>query len=78
MRVGIATDHGGFGLKEELLGLLRVGCGRGSGESMPSWDIFEHQTQEYQDKVLPPEVTRRVAVEGRLSDGSDTSADRAA
>jgi transketolase len=31
--------------------------------SMPSWDIFEHQTQEYQDSVLPPEVTARVAVE---------------
>jgi transketolase len=22
--------------------------------SMPSWDIFEQQTQEYQDSVLPP------------------------
>ena len=22
---------------------------------MPSWDIFEHQTQEYRDSVLPPE-----------------------
>ncbi len=31
--------------------------------SMPSWDIFEHQTQAYQDSVLPPEVTGRVAVE---------------
>jgi transketolase len=31
--------------------------------SMPSWDIFEHQTQEYQDNVLPPDVTARVAVE---------------
>jgi transketolase len=31
--------------------------------SMPSWDIFEHQTQEYQDEVLPPHVTARVAVE---------------
>ena len=31
--------------------------------SMPSWDIFEHQTQEYQDSVLPPDVTARVAVE---------------
>jgi transketolase len=30
---------------------------------MPSWDIFEHQTQEYQDSVLPPDVTARVAVE---------------
>jgi transketolase len=31
--------------------------------SMPSWDIFEHQTPEYQDEVLPPQVTARVAVE---------------
>ena len=31
--------------------------------SMPSWDIFEHQSQEYQDEVLPPHVTARVAVE---------------
>jgi len=31
--------------------------------SLPSWDIFEHQTQEYRDSVLPPSVTARVAVE---------------
>ena len=31
--------------------------------SMPSWDIFEHQPQEYRDSVLPPDVTARVAVE---------------
>jgi transketolase len=31
--------------------------------SMPSWDIFEHQTPEYRDSVLPPKVTARVAVE---------------
>ena len=31
--------------------------------SMPSWDIFEHQPQEYQEEVLPPHVTARVAVE---------------
>ena len=31
--------------------------------SMPSWDIFEHQTQEYRDSVLPPAVKARVAVE---------------
>jgi transketolase len=31
--------------------------------SMPSWDIFEHQNQEYRDNVLPPKVTARVAVE---------------
>ena len=31
--------------------------------SMPSWDIFEDQTKEYRDSVLPPSVTARVAVE---------------
>jgi transketolase len=31
--------------------------------SMPSWDIFDHQTQEYRDSVLPPKITARVAVE---------------
>ncbi|PSJ18904.1 transketolase [Nitrosomonas supralitoralis] len=31
--------------------------------SMPSWDIFEHQTQEYRDSVLPADVKARVAVE---------------
>jgi transketolase len=31
--------------------------------SMPSWDIFEHQSKEYRESVLPPKVTARVAVE---------------
>jgi transketolase len=31
--------------------------------SMPSWDIFENQTQAYRDTVLPPQVKARVAVE---------------
>jgi len=31
--------------------------------SMPSWDIFDHQTKEYRDSVLPPGVAARVAVE---------------
>jgi transketolase len=31
--------------------------------SMPSWDIFEHQTPEYRESVLPARVTARVAVE---------------
>jgi transketolase len=39
--------------------------------SMPSWDIFEHQTQAYQDSVLPPGVTARVAVEQASTFGWD-------
>ncbi|HWN98127.1 MAG TPA: transketolase [Blastocatellia bacterium] len=31
--------------------------------SMPSWDIFDHQTRAYKDSVLPPQVTARVSVE---------------
>ena len=31
--------------------------------SMPSWELFEHQDQTYQDEVIPPGVIARVAVE---------------
>ena len=31
--------------------------------SMPSWEIFENETQEYRDSVLPPGVKARVAIE---------------
>ena len=31
--------------------------------SMASWEIFDHQTEEYRDSVLPPNVKARVAVE---------------
>lgn len=31
--------------------------------SMASWDIFEHQTQQYRDSVLPPNVAARIAIE---------------
>ena len=31
--------------------------------SMPSWEIFEQQSQAYRDSVLPPSVKARVAVE---------------
>ena len=31
--------------------------------SLPSWELFEHQSQEYRDSVLPPSVKARVAVE---------------
>jgi transketolase len=31
--------------------------------SLPSWSIFEEQTQEYKDKILPPQVKTRISVE---------------
>src|SRR5262249_7317875 len=31
--------------------------------SMPSWEIFDAQPQDYRDGVLPPAVTARIAVE---------------
>src|SRR6201988_2567300 len=37
--------------------------------SMPSWEIFDHQTREYQNSVLPPQVKARVAVEQASSFG---------
>jgi len=31
--------------------------------SMPSWDIFEHQEKDYREKVLPKDISARIAVE---------------
>ena len=31
--------------------------------SMPCWNLFDHQSDEYKTKVLPPDVKARVAVE---------------
>jgi transketolase len=31
--------------------------------SLPCWEIFARQTQQYRDEVLPPSVTARLAVE---------------
>jgi transketolase len=37
--------------------------------SMPSWDLFEKQSQAYRDQVLPPSVTARLAVEAGVTFG---------
>jgi transketolase len=37
--------------------------------SMPSWELFDQQTQEYRDQVLPPGVRARVAVEAGTTVG---------
>ncbi len=51
-----------------------VPCARGQGEicqrnirarvaSLPSWELFNEQDEEYRERVLPSRVTRRLAVE---------------
>jgi transketolase len=37
--------------------------------SMPSWDLFDAQPQQYRDAVLPPKVTARLAVELGVGQG---------
>ena len=37
--------------------------------SMPSWELFDRQTDEYRDGVLPPDVTARVVIEQASSFG---------
>jgi transketolase len=37
--------------------------------SMPSWELFEQQPQAYRDTVLPPGVTRRLAIEAGVPQG---------
>ena len=31
--------------------------------SMPSWELFEHQNDDYREKVLPPAIRKRLAIE---------------
>lgn len=37
--------------------------------SMPAWDRFEKQSQEYKDSVIPPMVTKRLGIEMAASFG---------
>ncbi len=37
--------------------------------SMPSWEIFDAQSEEYRNSVLPPEVEARVSVEAGVTMG---------
>ncbi len=39
--------------------------------SMPCWELFDRQPQQYRDQVLPPSVTARVAVEEASTLGWD-------
>lgn len=67
MRVGIATDHGGFGLKEELVERLRA-----AGHEVVDFGAYElSEGDDYPDYVLPlaravaaQEVERGVAICG--------------
>jgi len=67
MRVGIATDHGGFGLKEELLKRLRA-----AGHEVVDFGAHDmSESDDYPDYVLPlaravatQEVERGVAICG--------------
>lgn len=37
--------------------------------SLPSWELFEQQSKEYRDSVLPPSVPSRIGVEAAISMG---------
>lgn len=37
--------------------------------SMPSWELFERQSQEYRHEVLPPDIKPRVAIEAGITQG---------
>jgi transketolase len=36
---------------------------------MASWELFETQSQEYRDSVLPPSIHARLAVEASVTQG---------
>ena len=37
--------------------------------SLPCWELFEEQSQEYKDQVLPPAITARLAIEAGVRQG---------
>ncbi len=58
------------------VGLIVAAAERLQGEgvavrlvSMPSWELFEAQSQAYRDSVLPPSVPARLVVEAGVSQG---------
>ena len=55
--------------------LLKEGI-RARVVSMPCWELFDHQSQEYRDSVLPPAVQARVSVEQASTMGWDRYARR--
>ncbi len=53
----------------EAKGLLDARGVKARVVSLPSWELFEAQPQEYRDVVLPPSVLARVAVEAGVPQG---------
>ena len=39
--------------------------------SLPSWDLFDAQDRDYQESVLPPSITKRLAIEAGTTLGWD-------
>lgn len=39
--------------------------------SMPCWELFNEESNEYRDEVLPPSVTKRLAIEAGVREGWD-------
>jgi transketolase len=39
--------------------------------SMPCWELFDAESKEYRDEVLPPSITKRLAVEAGVRQGWD-------
>jgi len=37
--------------------------------SLPSWELFDHQPEDYRNSVLPPDITARIAVEAASTFG---------
>jgi transketolase len=39
--------------------------------SMPCWELFEEQSQDYRNEVLPPSITARLSIEAGITQGWD-------
>jgi len=56
------------GLAQDVAGKLREQGKAVRVVSMPSTDVFDAQSAEYKQQVLPLEVTNRIAIEASIAD----------
>jgi len=57
------------GLVADAIELLKKRNIRARLVSMPSWELFDAQSQQYRDSVLPPSIKLRLAVEAGVAQG---------
>ncbi|MFO7820918.1 MAG: transketolase [Lentisphaeria bacterium] len=61
---------------QNAAGILRAGGRKLRVVSMPSWELFEHQDEEYRETVLPSACSKRISIEAAVTFGWERYAGR--